>query len=541
MSQFKNFYISMKTKRNYILHPFLLACYSILMPLSVNRLQISPILAIRPLVIVIAMSILVMLILRLFLKDWELVGLVAYLLIVLICFGGYIDSFGDSDSMYYLRLLFIILIVFLIVLFINILNKQDIWKKLCTKYKITLFLNIITSVLLLLPLILLTMTIIDFVRYIIAYQQADRDTNLDRIILTNHETPDIYYILLDGYGRADILRDIYHFDNTPFTDYLTRKGFYISQSSQTNYIQTSLSLASSLNMIYLGDYMGPFGLNSQSRIPLENLIKNSQVVSLLKNQGYQIIAFQSGFLYTELTKSDLYLSPYVSINEFEGLVLANSIFKWFIRESSFIPIFGYDSHRRLILYTLDELSKVPDIPGPKFVFAHIIAPHPPFVFNRNGTNLEPNYAYSIYDGSQFPGSQDEYIRGYVGQIQFLNARLEETITSILERSENPPLIIIQGDHGPGLLLDWFSQEKSCLVERASILNAFYFPEVDIGRLYPNISPVNTFRIIFDTYFGADLELLPDKSYYSTIDKPYNFYEVSSWDIHSKACVIDDKQ
>jgi len=54
-----------------------------------------------------------------------------------------------------------------------------------------------------------------------------------------------------------------------------------------------------------------------------------------------------------------------------------------------------------------------------------------------------------------------------------------------------------------------------------ILNAYYFPDANPG-LYPRITPVNSFRLLFQTYFGEDLNLLEDVSYYSEYPEAYQF-------------------
>ena len=42
-----------------------------------------------------------------------------------------------------------------------------------------------------------------------------------------------------------------------------------------------------------------------------------------------------------------------------------------------------------------------------------------------------------------------------------------------------------------------------------------------------MTPVNTFRFIFNKYFGADLELLPDKNYiYEDEDHFFKFIDVT---------------
>ena len=82
---------------------------------------------------------------------------------------------------------------------------------------------------------------------------------------------------------------------------------------------------------------------------------------------------------------------------------------------------------------------------------------------------------------------------------------------------NSPIIIIQGDHGLfSSNLDW----------RFGILNAYYLPGHN-DLLYPKITPVNTFRLIFNSYFGTDYQLLPDISYYSDLPYLYNFSPVEN--------------
>jgi hypothetical protein len=93
--------------------------------------------------------------------------------------------------------------------------------------------------------------------------------------------------------------------------------------------------------------------------------------------------------------------------------------------------------------------------------------------------------------------------------------MEQTINAILSRSASPPVIIIQGDHGPGSRLNWTSPEGSCLWERTSILNAYYLPGAGKEQLYPSITPVNSFRVILNAYFGAQLEQLPDRTYFTS--------------------------
>jgi hypothetical protein len=58
------------------------------------------------------------------------------------------------------------------------------------------------------------------------------------------------------------------------------------------------------------------------------------------------------------------------------------------------------------------------------------------------------------------------------------------------------------------------------------LNAYYFPDQNYAALYPAISPVNSFRVIFNQYFGTDLELLEDRNYFAGWLAPYDYTDVT---------------
>ena len=169
---------------------------------------------------------------------------------------------------------------------------------------------------------------------------------------------------------------------------------------------------------------------------------------------------------------------------------------------------------------------------PFFVFAHIVAPHPPFIFNKDGSfqSALANEDFSIGDGSEFTKSNPEkigsYRTRYIEQLVFINQKILQTVDGILKQSIRPTVIILQGDHGPGSELDWKDAQKSNFKERLSILNAYYFSDQKYDQLYQSISPVNSFKVVFNKYFQSDYKLDPDKSYFSLWDKPYKFIDAT---------------
>jgi hypothetical protein len=339
--------------------------------------------------------------------------------------------------------------------------------------------------------------------------------------------PNIYYIILDGYGREDVLKEIYQYDNAELLDYLTRKGFYVADKSRANYCQTSLSLASSLNLIYLDDLVNLVGAESIDRMPLTGMIRDNKTVNFLKQYGYLFVAFSSGYNYTEVNDADVYIVPQGSLTEFQNVLLGTTPLPMLLDKVS--KGWQYNLHRNRLLYIFDHLADTAEMDSPVFVFAHIAAPHPPFVFREHGEPVETDKFFSFADGSRYMEiyntNRDEYVGDYRRQLAFVSEKIKGTIDDIISRSDEPPIIILQADHGPGSMLDWENPGNTNFEERLSILNAYYLPDDGYKYLYEGITPVNTFRVILNHYFGTSYGLLQDKSYFSTWSRPYKFIEV----------------
>lgn len=179
-----------------------------------------------------------------------------------------------------------------------------------------------------------------------------------------------------------------------------------------------------------------------------------------------------------------------------------------------------------MLDQLLELSKIIANPGPKFVFVHLLLTHDPYVFTKDGYYTNRT-ATNLRSGAN---------PLYLGQLQFANKILLATIDTILKSSKKPPIIILQSDEGPYPKafrdnLNGFSWKKATIAEmreKIRILNSFYLPGQTSTPLYDNISPVNSFRMIFNLYLGEHLPLLPDKSYAQTyLQRNYDFFEVTN--------------
>jgi hypothetical protein len=165
--------------------------------------------------------------------------------------------------------------------------------------------------------------------------------------------------------------------------------------------------------------------------------------------------------------------------------------------------YPYDVLRAIILSEFDHLAQSLPSDGPRLVFAHIVAPHRPYLFTATGEARNPEEPFTLMEAVDGSANAKDLYRD---QAAYVTGRIQEVIQSILSNSDIPPVIILQADHGPGL-----GMGKD---ERTAILNAILIREECLSMLYPSITPVNTFRVVFNCYFDSNLPLVEDEVYWS---------------------------
>lgn len=261
--------------------------------------------------------------------------------------------------------------------------------------------------------------------------------------------PDIYFIVLDGYGRADVLKEHLGYDNSPFLDAMRGRGFFVVEHSHVSYSATWESLTACLNMDFLAN-IDPLAA-AEDQPHLRELYHHGAVRRVLEELGYAVASFETGFRFTEPDSSyDMALTYEESWWEpslFEFCVMDYSPILPILRNLGYSP--GFANWRRQLLYVIDNLQ-VPALAindRPVFVQAHIICPHEPFLFRADGSPVPPTGSFSLAAGDDARPPQELAARLYVEQLRFLNTRIETAVDRILEHSEVPPIIAIVSDHG----------------------------------------------------------------------------------------------
>ena len=288
------------------------------------------------------------------------------------------------------------------------------------------------------------------------------------------------------------------------------------------------------------NYLSDVVKESKDQKILYQMLDNNLVMRNFKSAGYQVYNFDSGAWATRsLNIADENLCSKNQTTDFRTLyqIKQTSIlrtFDMFIKEPT-SRIF-HQEHRDRILCEFDEITEIKQrTEKPVFVFMHVLSPHDPFVFGPNGE--EVNYKFTFGPGVITPfGSttkvgltSNEEIKAYRDQVIYLTKILRQTIDKLLENSDNPPIIIIQSDTGPDVSFSGMTMEASN-AGRMSIFNAYYFPNEKYDLLYNDITPVNSFRIVFDSQFQTNYGLLEDRVFFSTYEKPYTFIEITDFSI-----------
>ena len=313
-------------------------------------------------------------------------------------------------------------------------------------------------------------------------------------------------MIFDRYGSAESLRLNYGIQEQ-LTPWLADRGFHITPDAHANYQKTSLSIASSLNLDYLDRLPA-----SQTVTPL---LKDHAVGRFLTDLGYRYVHIGSRYGPTQTAVRASVNRVLGSTSDFANAVIDSSLAGTLAQRLGLTKEASY-RQRQLdwARFDLDAIDQTVSEPGPKFVFAHLLLPHPPYVLDEDGNPVPDEVAAKR-------STADSYER----QMRYLDTRIEAVVDRLLDvPEEERPIIVLMADEGPypkryeGNPLiqgpdpdfDWSSITDEELRIKYGILHAMLLPGVDETDIPEEITSVNTFRFLFSEYFGADLPLLPNR-------------------------------
>jgi len=302
--------------------------------------------------------------------------------------------------------------------------------------------------------------------------------------------PDIYCFILDEFMAPEEAQHIFGHDGGWFSDSLRRQGFFVAAGSTARFTLTEPAIADILNLGEFSATADPFPL-----------VRRNAVAAFLKERNYRIVEFAclpplfmaaaDQRFYYNLAHASIFFDDFYRVL-FERSLLRILPELWSRKKTDLSRFY-----RQRVLQVFEELPGVVREAGPKFVFVHLFSPHEPFVFDARGGPGDPGHIWDHSDP-----------RFYLQQYDFISRRVAETAAMIIRDSPEPPILLIQSDHGyrgskrPG--------NESRPVARADMLkvfNAAYLPGISLQGIDPSLSPRNNFRLVFDSYFGTRYPLL----------------------------------
>lgn len=246
--------------------------------------------------------------------------------------------------------------------------------------------------------------------------------------------PNVYLVLLDGYPRQDTLMDYFGFDNRPFLEALGDRGFDIAVNSRSDYIATIQTVPTMMTMRPLEELLEQAwnGSDAQYR-RLWQALNAAPIMGAYEAAGFTTYSIVSGAAGMDWRTADVVMaSPWLST--FESHLIGDGILYWVL------PL-----HAMQRATVLDAFNNLEAAAGktPRFVFAHIYSPHPPYIFAADGGPAQPCGGRC---GNQAGPPNRTLADRLIGQVRFLNGRVIEALDHII-KVDPKGIVIVFSDHG----------------------------------------------------------------------------------------------
>jgi hypothetical protein len=312
--------------------------------------------------------------------------------------------------------------------------------------------------------------------------------------------PNIYFIVFDGFTSSRCLQEEFGYNNAELDSFLYKKGFYVVTNSKSNYPITPYSLASTLNFSYLADSIHNQVMTAKGLLQGIASVSQNRLVPYLEAKGYTIINHSVFNIINHPALSKVYfhdLPGNVFVQQtlpgrFSKDILWNFTYseKDHSIKTNFLQAYVYDKLNGLRSAVAEKST------APKFVYCHLMLPHEPYLFNKDGTLKLDSPMYRPLT----------HKKDYVDQLIYTRQVVKDVIKTILEKDTLNKIVIVEGDHG---FRDFGDPNK--INRFFDNLNAIYFYDKNYSALYDSMTPVNTFRVVLNQYFNEQLKYLKDTS------------------------------
>jgi hypothetical protein len=314
--------------------------------------------------------------------------------------------------------------------------------------------------------------------------------------------PNIYFIVFDALTSSRCLQEEFGYSSTELDSFLSKKGFYVVTNSKSNYPLTPYSIGSTLNFSYLADSLNNQEITANDFLQGVTTVSQNRLIPYLEAKGYKI------FNYSVFDFNKHPALSHTLFHNLPGNVIVQQTLPGRINKD-LMWTFTYSDKdhevKRKFLqeYVYDKLDGLRSAAaekgtGPKFVYTHLMLPHEPYLFNRDGTVKLDSPMYR----------PNNLKKDYLDQVIYTQQVVKNVIKTIFDKDTLNKIIIVEGDHG---FRDYGDSSK--VGRFFENLNAIYFYDKNYTSLSNSMTPVNTFRVVLNQYFNEKMKYLPDTSIY----------------------------
>jgi hypothetical protein len=298
-------------------------------------------------------------------------------------------------------------------------------------------------------------------------------------------------------------------------------------------------------MNYFPQFQQKFGNPNkwQSAFPYRSVFNNPPVAQVLKQNGYQYNQLSSWWDFSRVNiKADTnpdesfrltLLGKHLYLTDLQRDIIYKSILSPWLKKgigSGDHAVLKYDldrNPRENFEAQMDSLRRIAgraDKTTPQFNFAHILAPHPPYLFAANGS-------WPSYDGEANDNGVDETVK-YTNEVKYVNGQIKQLV-SYIQSNDPGAAIIIQADEGPypkqfrgeitaSNFYDPLKLPLDKMKQKFGVMASYYLPGVAPEQTKAQInSSVNTFRFVLNNYLGYNMPMLPDCNF--SVGDKFNIY------------------
>jgi hypothetical protein len=475
------------------LHPLLLAAYAVLFVYAANVDEVLPADVIRPLLEALLVAVVILVLCWLLYRDRRRGALLATTVVGAVFFFGHVSSQLDEEA-------------------VGETLQLAAWAALGIAVAVYAArargsLANVTSMLNIFGLVLVGMTLVTIVPAEwgrVAHASEGEPVAASGIEATRRPERDIYFLVFDRYGSDWSLRQRFDIENDIYPD-LEAAGFQVIPGGRANYHASDFSLAAMLNMRYQNDLAAEVDGPSTDRGPVRERLARHEVGQFLRSQGYRYYHLGAWWNPTRGSPIADEVLALGKTTEFDMVLRETTVLPALERLAGVAPedTDSRSQHRDQALFAFRQVQRLADMPGRKFLFAHILMPHTPYVLAEGGRHVLEAEAKQKSEAELFEQ-----------QLEFTNEKLNELVAKLLEGPDDEdPIIIITGDEGPYLCyeVDCVDGSPEVYGIRLGTLRAYYLPGLDY-QVPADDSGVNVFRMILREYFGADLPVLANRSY-----------------------------